>query len=116
VIIGLRRSGQVSSVPSQAWKPPIGRRYTKKDVGPAASMSRAKLSLTPSTTEDRATTTNTPMATPMMVSQARTLLARSAAMAIFTPSRTLSILISMLTCYSWRSASIGSSREARRAG
>src|SRR3712207_5776810 len=62
----------------------------KNDVGPAASRSRAKLSLTPRTTEDIATTTKTPTATPMIVRPARTLLARRASSAIRTPSRTVS--------------------------
>src|SRR3712207_8358626 len=62
----------------------------KNDVGPAASRSRAKLSLTPRTTDDMATTTKTPTATPMMVRPARTLFARKASRAIRTPSRTVS--------------------------
>src|SRR5712671_63098 len=61
----------------------------KKDVGPAASRSLAKLSLIPRTTDDIATTTNTPIATPMIVSAARTLLARSESMAMPTPSSAL---------------------------
>src|ERR1041384_7376068 len=59
----------------------------KNDVGPAASTSRAKLSLMPRTTDDSATTTNTPTATPMMVSSARTLFARIDSSASVTPSR-----------------------------
>src|SRR4029079_8964913 len=59
----------------------------KKDVGPAASTSRAKLSLIPRTTDDSATTTNTPTATPMIVSSARTLFARIDSSASVTPSR-----------------------------
>src|SRR3954447_20542510 len=58
----------------------------KKDVGPAASTSRAKLSLMPRTTDDSATTTNTPTATPMIVSSARTLFARIDSSASVTPS------------------------------
>src|SRR4051812_18039319 len=58
----------------------------KKDVGPAASTSRAKLSLMPRTTDDSATTTKTPTATPMMVSSARTLFARIDSSASVTPS------------------------------
>src|SRR5690348_6571158 len=58
----------------------------KNEVGPAASTSRAKLSLMPRTTEDSATTTNTPTATPMIVSRARTLLARIDSIARETPS------------------------------
>src|ERR687895_1027204 len=61
----------------------------KNDVGPAASRSRAKLSFTPRTTDDIATTTKTPTATPMIVSAARTLFARIASTAIRTPSRTV---------------------------
>src|SRR5919199_1994184 len=61
----------------------------KNDVGPAASRSRAKLSFTPRTTDDIATTTKTPTATPMIVSAARTLLARMASSAIRTPSTTV---------------------------
>src|SRR5689334_11026437 len=63
------------------------RRYMKNDVGPAASTSRAKLSLIPRTTDDSATTTNTPTATPMIVRKARTLLARIDSIASVTPSR-----------------------------
>src|SRR5690242_1313603 len=59
----------------------------KNDVGPAASTSRAKLSLMPRTTDDSATTTNTPTATPMIVSSARTLFARIESSASVTPSR-----------------------------
>src|SRR5512142_2692943 len=59
----------------------------KNDVGPAASPSRAKLSLMPRTTDDSATTTNTPTATPMIVSSARTLFARIDSSASVTPSR-----------------------------
>src|SRR6266567_2422179 len=84
---GLRRSGHVSSVPSQELKPPIGRRYTKNDVGPAASTSRANDSFTPRTTDESATTTNTPIATPRIVRAARLLLARIESIAIATPSR-----------------------------
>src|SRR5689334_15271468 len=57
------------------------------DVGPAASTSRAKLSLMPRTTDDSATTTKTPTATPMIVSNARTLFARIDSSASVTPSR-----------------------------
>src|SRR5690349_19651633 len=65
----------------------------KNDVGPAASTSRAKLSLMPRTTDDNATTTNTPTATPMIVRMARTLLARIDSMARVTPSRASRILL-----------------------
>src|SRR5436190_663126 len=58
----------------------------KNDVGPAASTSRAKLSLMPRTTDDSATTTKTPTATPMIVSSARTLFARIDSIARDTPS------------------------------
>src|SRR3989337_2415728 len=58
----------------------------KNDVGPAASTSRANASLIPRTTDDSATTTNTPTATPMIVRPARTRLARMPAKAIVRPS------------------------------
>src|SRR5436305_9375228 len=58
----------------------------KNEVGPAASTSRAKLSLIPRTTDDRATTTKTPTATPMIVRNARTLFARIDSIASVTPS------------------------------
>src|SRR5688500_2305912 len=58
----------------------------KKVVGPAASRYFAKLSFTPRTTADIATTTKTPTATPMIVRPARTLFARMTSKAIFTPS------------------------------
>src|SRR5438067_12252139 len=59
----------------------------KNEVGPAASTSRAKLSLTPRTTDASATTTKTPTATPMIVRNARTLLARIDSIASETPSK-----------------------------
>src|SRR3954462_12179812 len=88
VIPGLRRSGhEFGSFGSPLEKPLIGRRYTKKDVGPAAATSRANDSFTPRTTDDSATTTNTPTATPMIVRAARLLFARIESTAIVTPSR-----------------------------
>src|SRR5947208_10809233 len=59
----------------------------KNEVGPAASTSRAKLSLMPRTTDDSATTTKTPTATPMIVRNARTLFARIDSIARVTPSK-----------------------------
>src|SRR5450759_3513853 len=61
----------------------------KNEVGPAASRSLAKLSLIPRTTEAIATTTNTPIATPMIVSAARTLFERIESTAMPTPSSAL---------------------------
>src|SRR6266581_2435103 len=88
VIAGLRRYGQeFSSLGSQLLNPPIGRRYTKNDVGPAAATSRANDSFTPRTTDDSATTTNTPIATPRIVSVARALLARMASMGSSSDAR-----------------------------
>src|SRR3954469_2363665 len=113
---GLRRSGQVSSVPSHALNPPIGRRYTKNEVGLAASTSRRNDSLMPRTTDDIATTTNTPSATPMMVSPARTLFERRASSAMPTPSNAIENGVKIRIGYSARSATIGSSRAAFRAG
>ena len=55
-------------------------------------------------------TTITPIATPRMVSAARTLCARSEANAMPTPST------SGRMRYSWRRAAMGSSRAARLAG
>src|SRR5215510_991104 len=87
LIAGLRRSGHdAGSLGSQLWNPPIGRRKTKNDVGPAAATSRANDSFTPRTTDDNATTTNTPTATPMMVSAARPLFERMDSKAMLTPS------------------------------
>src|SRR5207237_10091513 len=63
----------------------------KNDVGPAASTSRAKLSLMPRTTDDSATTTNTPTATPMIVRKARTLFVRIDSIASDTPSNASTI-------------------------
>src|SRR5437868_7037537 len=84
---GLRRSGQeFGSLGSQFWNRPIGRRYTKNEVGPAAATSRANDSFTPRTTDDSATTTNTPTATPRIVSAARPLFDRMDSRAIPTPS------------------------------
>src|SRR5262245_58964125 len=97
VIAGLRRSGHDDgSVGSHELKPPIGRRYTKNDVGPAAATSRANASFTPRTTDDKATTTNTPIATPMIVSAARDLLERIASNAIATPSNAWTNLVTRL--------------------
>src|SRR2546423_3237899 len=59
----------------------------KNEVGPGASTSRAKLSLIPRTTDDSATTTKTPTATPMIVRNARTLFARIDSIASVTPSK-----------------------------
>ena len=53
-------------------------------------MSLTKLSLMPRTTDDSATTTNTPTATPMIVSAARTRFALIASSAMVTPSRACS--------------------------
>src|SRR5689334_22173392 len=87
VIAGFRRSGQeFGSLGSQLWNPAMGRRYTKNEFGPAAVTSRANDSLTPRTTDDSATTTNTPTATPRIVSAARPLFARIYSNAIDTPS------------------------------
>src|SRR5215217_5751887 len=61
----------------------------KNDVGPDASRSRRNDSLIPRTTDDIATTTNTPSATPMMVRPARTLLDRRASSAMPTPSNAI---------------------------
>src|SRR5882724_5168284 len=58
----------------------------KNDVGPAAATSRANDSFTPRTTDDNATTTNTPTATPRMVSAARPLFERIESSAMLTPS------------------------------
>src|SRR5436190_2184903 len=63
----------------------------KNEVGPAASTSRAKLSLMPRTTDDSATTTNTPTATPMIVRKARTLFVRIDSIASDTPSNASTI-------------------------
>src|SRR5215813_3372988 len=87
LIAGFRRSGHdAGSLGSQFWNPRIGRRKTKKDVGPAAATSRANDSLTPRTTDDKATTTNTPTATPRIVSAARPLFERIDSSAMLTPS------------------------------
>src|SRR6185312_3571634 len=77
---------EFGSLGSQLRNALIGRRYTKNDVGPAAATSRANDSFTPRTTDDSATTTNTPTATPRMVKAARPLFDRIDSSAMLTPS------------------------------
>src|ERR1039457_388354 len=64
----------------------MGQRFTKNVVGPADSNCLATLALMPCTAAEITTTTNTPTATPRIVSAARTLFARMASSAIVTPS------------------------------
>ena len=66
--------------------PPWKYRLTKKVLGPADSSMSVTLRLMPVMAEAMAMTTMTPMATPRMVSAARTLLARSESRAMPTPS------------------------------
>src|SRR3989442_1043330 len=109
-IEGLRRQGQFSSVSSQMLTPPWKWRPTQKVFGPdCSSMSLTPL-LKPLISAPITITTITPIATPRIVSAARTLLARSESSAMPTPSSR------GVTRYSWRSATMGSSRAARLAG
>src|ERR1035437_1348674 len=64
----------------------MGQRFTKNVVGPDDSNCLATLALMPCTAAEITTTTNTPTATPRMVSAARTLFARIASSAMVTPS------------------------------
>ena len=113
---GLRNHLQVSSVPSHASKE-IGKRETKKVVGPLFSRSFATLALIPCTAAEISTTTKTPTAIPRIVRPARTLLARIESTAIVTPSFIVcSRCANIDMAYSARSAVMGSSREARLAG
>ena len=103
-------------MPSQFSKE-IGKRETKKVVGPVLSKSLATLALMPWMAAEITTTTKTPTATPRIVRPARTLLARMESSAIVTPSfiawtRNWTTDIG----YSARNAVIGSSREAWLAG
>src|SRR5712692_4917847 len=107
---GLRRQGQFSSVSSQMLTPPWKCRPTQKVFGPdCSSMSLTPL-LKPLMSAPITITTITPIATPRIVSAARTLLARSESSAMPTPSS------SGVRGYSWRRATMGSSRAARLAG
>ena len=90
VSCGLERQTHDSSPPWQASKR-IGKRCTKKVVGPDDWNCLATLSLIPCTAAEINTTTNTPTATPRIVRLARTLLARMASKAIATPSSDIRI-------------------------
>ena len=91
VSLGFESHLQVSPE-SEQFSNEIGYRFTKNVVGPAASNCLATLSLMPCTAAEITTTTNTPTATPRIVSAARTLFARIASMAMVTPSSDILIL------------------------
>ena len=84
---GFRRQGDNSSEPSLMVRPPWKNRSTKKVLGPRVSSMAETLRLIPVMAEAIAMTTMTPMATPRIVSAARTLLARSESSAMDTPSK-----------------------------
>ncbi len=88
------------------WK----KRNTKNVRGPSWLKISATPRLMPVIIEPITITTITPMATPRMVSAARTLLARSDHRAMLTPSK------SCVMAHSCRMASTGSSRAALLAG
>src|SRR5918999_5388708 len=72
---GIRRQGDSASEPSDTSSPPEKYRWTKNVLGPADSRMLVMLWLMPVIADAMAITTVTPMATPRMVSAARTLLA-----------------------------------------
>ncbi|OLC10819.1 MAG: hypothetical protein AUH41_02155 [Gemmatimonadetes bacterium 13_1_40CM_66_11] len=84
-------------------------------VGPTTSSVLTICSRKPATMEAIAMTVAIPITTPSTVSAERSLLARSWSRAMRQPSRT-EWSGAGPAIYSWRSASIGSSREARCAG
>src|SRR6185437_14947790 len=107
----LCRHGQLSSDPLQLLMA-MGHFVTKNVVGPAAARLFSTPELMPCTAADMAVTTNTPTATPRMVSAARTLLERIASKAMKTPSlrmcsRSLTVMLFRPQC--------GDGIETRRA-
>src|SRR5439155_1460825 len=86
---GFRRHGDSSSEPSETLSPSLKNRQTKNVLGPSVSSWWDTARLTPVIAEAMVITTRTPMTTPRMVSEARTLLARTESRAIPIPSKTL---------------------------
>src|SRR5438552_680200 len=83
---GLRRHGLFSSEPSDTVTPAWKKRHTRKVRGAIDSKTPATLLLIPLTMAAINITTVTPIATPRIVSAARTLLLRSESRAMPTPS------------------------------